>query len=394
MAEVAKRIREWQGPALFSYGFRPFFLSAGLWAVLAMVLWLLFLTGHLDLPGPFDPTSWHAHEFLFGYTGAVIGGFVLTAVPNWTGRLPVTGWPLAGLSGLWLLGRIAVMSPLDWWLILVLDLSMPVALVAVILREVLAGRNWRNLPVAGLIAVFALSNGLFHIEAARGIAASSGLGMRLGLAAVLMLIALIGGRIIPSFTRNWLAARGATALPVPFGRPDRLVLAVTALTLLAFVAEPGWPFTAWLFLICGLAHVWRLSRWRGLDTGAEPLVWVLHLAYALLALGFLTEGLAGLGLAPEPAARHVLMAGAIGMTTLAVMSRASLGHTRRTLHAGPGLSACYISLALSVFARLAAGFWPDATALLHISATFWIMAYGGFCLLYWPILTRPPLPRG
>ena len=233
MAEVAKRIREWQGPALFSYGFRPFFLSAGLWAVLAMVLWLLFLTGHLDLPGPFDPTSWHAHEFLFGYTGAVIGGFVLTAVPNWTGRLPVTGWPLAGLSGLWLLGRIAVMSPLDWWLILVLDLSMPVALVAVILREVLAGRNWRNLPVAGLIAVFALSNGLFHIEAARGIAASSGLGMRLGLAAVLMLIALIGGRIIPSFTRNWLAARGATALPVrinalrrrptpaPRGAPER-----------------------------------------------------------------------------------------------------------------------------------------------------------------------------
>ena len=343
MAEVAKRMRDWRGPALLSYGFRPFFLAAGIWAVVGMCLWLMMLTGHLGFSGPFDPISWHAHEFLFGYTGAVIAGFVLTAVPNWTGRLPVTGWPLAGLAGLWLLGRIAVLSPLDWRLILLLDLSMTV-----------------------------------------------GPGLRIGLAAVLMLIALIGGRIIPSFTRNWLAARGAQALPVPFSRGDVLVLALTAVTLLAFIVLPGHAVTASLCGLAGVAHLWRLSRWCGLATLPEPLLWVLHLAYAMLAIGFLTVGAAAIDLLPGPAAQHVWMAGTIGLMTLAVMSRASLGHTGRPLHAGPLLSACYIALTLSVVTRLAAGFWPG---LLHLSAGLWILAFGGYVILYWPILTGPRLAK-
>ena len=390
MAEVAKRMRDWRGPALLSYGFRPFFLAAGIWAVVGMCLWLMMLTGHLGFSGPFDPISWHAHVFLFGYTGAVIAGFVLTAVPNWTGRLPVTGWPLAGLAGLWLLGRIAVLSPLDWRLILLLDLSMTVGLVGMILREIVAGRNWRNLPVALLITLFGFANALFHLDAARGLVAASGPGLRIGLAAVLMLIALIGGRIIPSFTRNWLAARGAQALPVPFSRGDVLVLALTAVTLLAFIVLPGHAVTASLCGLAGVAHLWRLSRWCGLATLPEPLLWVLHLAYAMLAIGFLTVGAAAIDLLPGPAAQHVWMAGTIGLMTLAVMSRASLGHTGRPLHAGPLLSACYIALTLSVVTRLAAGFWPG---LLHLSAGLWILAFGGYVILYWPILTGPRLAK-
>lgn len=390
MADVAKRIRDWRGPTLLSYGFRPFFLAAGIWAVAGMCLWLMMLTGHLSFSGPFDPISWHAHEFLFGYTGAVIAGFVLTAVPNWTGRLPVTGWPLAGLAGLWVLGRLAVLSPVDWRLVLLADLSMVVALVGMILREILAGKNWRNLPVAGLLTLFGLANALFHVQAAHGVVAANGAGLRIGLAAVLMLIALIGGRIIPSFTRNWLAARGADLLPVPFNRGDMGVLALTAITLLAFVLAPGHAVTSGLCLVAGLAHLWRLSRWCGLATGGEALLWVLHLAYGMLALGFLAEAAAGFDLLPGPAARHVWMAGGIGLMTLAVMSRASLGHTGRPLHAGPALSACYIALTLSVLTRLAAGLWPG---LLHPSAGLWILAFGGYVILYWPILTGPRLTR-
>lgn len=390
MADVEKRMRDWRGPALFSYGFRPFFLAAGVWAVLGMCLWLAMLSGQIEPSGPFDQISWHAHEFLFGYTSAVIAGFVLTAVPNWTGRLPVTGWPLACLIGLWLLGRLSVLSPLDWRMVLCIDLSMLVGLVGMILREIVAGRNWRNLAVAALVTLFGLANALFHIEAARGLVAANGLGLRMGLAAVLMLIALIGGRIIPSFTRNWLAARGAQARPIPFGRGDAGVLALTAVTLLAFVAFPAHLVTSSLCVLTGIAHIWRLSRWRGLATGPEPLVWVLHLAYAMLALGFLTEGAAGFGLLPGPAARHVWLAGGIGLMTLAVMSRASLGHTGRPLHAGLALSACYLALALSVVTRLAAGIWPG---LLHLSATLWILAFAGYVILYWPILTGPRLAR-
>lgn len=393
MADSAKRMRDWRGPAILSYGFRPFFLLAGLWAAAAMVVWVLVLAGRIVLPGPFGPVDWHAHEFLFGYTGAVIAGFVLTAVPNWTGRLPVTGWPLAALVALWISGRVAMVSPLDWRLVMLVDLSMIAALLAVILREILAGRNWRNLPVAGLVALFGAANALFHVEAAAGAHAADGYGLRGGLAAALMLIALIGGRIIPSFTRNWLAARGAVRLPTAFGRADAAVLWLTALALAGFVGWPGPIPTTVLCPLAGLAHLWRLSRWCGMATRAEPLVWVLHLAYAMLAAGFLAEAAAGLDLLPVAAARHVWLAGAIGLMTLAVMSRASLGHTGRPLHAGKGLAACYIALVLSVAARLAAGVWPLAPSLLHLSAAFWILGFGGYACLFWPVLTGPRVAR-
>jgi uncharacterized protein involved in response to NO len=172
-----------------------------------MALWVPMLSGHIALPTAFDPVSWHAHEFLFGYLGAVIAGFLLTAVPNWTGRLPVVGWPLGGLAALWLAGRVAVMfsAGLPPFLVAAVDLAFPAVLAAVIGREIVAGKSWRNLVVLGLLAVFAAGNMLFHWEAARGDYAAQGHGLRLGLGAGVMMIAVIGGRIVPSFTRNWLA---------------------------------------------------------------------------------------------------------------------------------------------------------------------------------------------
>ena len=390
MTTTARQSRDWTGPAVLSYGFRPFLLFSGLWAAFAMGIWVFLLTGRDPLRIAFAPTDWHVHAFVFGYLSAVIAGFLLTAVPNWTGRLPVVGWPLAGLVGLWLLGRLAVLIGGGWpaWVVAALDLGLSVALIAFLAREIITGRNWRNLPVLGLMALFAMANGLFHVEASQG-PAQDGYGLRLGLAAVLMLIALIGGRIVPSFTRNWLAKRNATRLPVAFNRADGAVLGLTGVALLAFVVAPYGVVTAALCLTAGLANIWRVARWQGWQTGPEPLVWVLHVSYALLALGFLIVGAAALALVPQSGARHVWLAGAVGLMTLAVMTRASLGHAGLPLSASGPVAAIYLALIGATLARLLAGFTIGQVWLMHLSAALWIVAFGGFSVIYWPILTRP-----
>ncbi len=387
---TADQMRRWQGPALLSFGFRPFFLGGAAWAAIAMAVWILTLAGVLTIKLGFDPISWHAHEFLFGTLGAIIGGFLLTAVPNWTGRLPVTGWPLGSLALLWLAGRAVVALPLGahWAVVAAVDLSFPVALGAMILREIVAGKNWRNLPVLILLAVFALANGLFHVDAAQGRFAAQGIGLRLGLATAIMMISLIGGRVVPSFTRNWLAKRGDPARPAPpMQRFDKAVLAVTVLALGLWVIRPAGEAAGIALLGIGALHAARLSRWCGLRTGSDPLVAVLHVGYAFLPLGAVALGIAALwpDALPLAAAQHLWMAGAIGMMTLAVMTRATLGHTGRPLHAGPGTVTLYVLLALSVLARLIADLLPGLP-LLEMAAICWIGAFGGFAVLYGPLL--------
>lgn len=391
MTTSAERVRAWQGPAILSFGFRPFFLLGALWAALAMFLWIFMLTGQEILPTAFDPVSWHAHEMLFGYVGAVMAGFLLTAVPNWTGRLPVTGWPLLGLAVIWLLGRgaVAVSALLPWAVVALADLALPLALAGFLAREIIAGRNWRNLPVLGLLTLWTLGNALFHLDAARGGYAAGGLGLRSGLAAVVMMITLIGGRVVPSFTRNWLAKRGAVRLPAPFGRADGLVLVLTFVALSIWVVWPDRGVTLVICGLAGLANIWRMARWQGLQTGAEALVWVLHAAYAFVPLGFLAVIAGWLFPDLEAGARHIWLAGATGLMTLAIMTRASLGHAGRPLHAGPGVAALYLALIAAVAARFAAGLWPDWNWLLHLAAAAWIVAFAGFAMLYWPMLVRP-----
>ena len=374
-----------------SCGFRPFFLSAALWALLTMALWIATLTGRLKLPSAFDPVSWHAHEALFGYLGAVLAGFLLTAVPNWTGRPPLTGWPLAGLLALWILGRIAIatsewLTPLS---VALIDLSCLVVLVGYLLRETVAGRNWRNLVVIAIIGVFVAGNALFHREAAEDAYAASAYGLRIGLAAAIMMISVIGGRIVPAFTRNWLAARGSEALPATFGRLDGLALALTLLALAVWVAIPNAPETGYLLLASGIAQAARLTRWRGPDTGREPLLWILHVGYAFVPLGMLGVGAAILWpdtLASAPA-QHLWMAGAIGIMTLAVMTRATLGHSGQELTAGPGTVALYLLVVASVLARLAGGVLPEhAMALWTLAGLLWCSGFAGFVLLYGRLL--------
>ncbi|MEI4232321.1 NnrS family protein [Roseovarius sp. D22-M7] len=396
MSSTAAQIRAWHGPAILSYGFRPFFLGAALWAMLSMALWVPMLAGRMILPTAFDPVSWHAHEFLFGYLGAVIAGFLLTAVPNWTGRLPIVGWPLGGLVALWIAGRVAVAvsQTLPAVAVAVADMSLPVVLGAVLAREIVAGRNWRNLIVLGMLAVFAAGNALFHWEAARGGYAAQGHGLRLGLGAAIMMIAVIGGRVVPSFTRNWLVKRQSVLRPSPpMQRFDKAALVVLLAALVQWVIWPLHVATGAALLLAGALHLGRLARWSGHRTWPEPLVAVLHAGYAFVPLGALAVAAeilmpGSLGMA---GAQHLWMAGAIGLMTLAVMTRATLGHTGQALTAGPGTVAIYAALLVTVLLRLAAGLWPGIAGALHIGAGLaWIGAFGGFALIYGGPLLRLP----
>ena len=385
------RYRQWSGPALLSAGFRPFFLVAGLWAVVALPVWLAVLGGELVLPSAFDPVAWHAHEMLFGFIQAAVAGFLLTAVPNWTGRMPIQGWSLGALAALFVAGRFAVTisALIGAEVAAAVDLAFPAALLAALGREVVAGRNWRNLPMLGALGLLGVANALTHAEAL-GWAWTGGPGLRLGIAVVLLLIGLVGGRVIPSFTRNWLAKRGETRLPAPAGRLDAAALAATAAALLAWVAAPGWAGVAPLMGLAAIANGVRLARWRGHLTGAEPLVWVLHLGFAWLPVGFALMALAPvLGFA-QSAALHALTGGAMTTMIVAVATRATRGHTGRALVAGRATTALYALVTVAAAARVAAGLAVGATMpLLAVAGVAWVGAFVLFLGIYAPMLMAP-----
>jgi uncharacterized protein involved in response to NO len=399
MTTTTEQMRAWTGPAILTFGFRPFFFGAAGWAALAMALWVPMLSGHLTLPTAFAPVSWHAHEFLFGYLGAVIAGFLLTAVPNWTGRLPIVGWRLGMLAGLWLAGRVAVAvsGGMPALLVAVADLAFPVVFALLIAREIVAGKNWRNLIVLAMLGVFIIGNVLFHWEAAKGDYAAHGYGLRLGLGAGVMMIAFIGGRVVPSFTRNWLVKRRSAVLPVaPMQSFDKGALATLLVALLLWVVLPFGTLTGLALAVAGVLHALRLARWAGHRTFAEPLVTVLHAGYAYVPLGALA--LAVEILAPGSfgmaGAQHFWMAGAIGLMTLAVMTRATLGHTGQDLRAGAGTVMIYLALILSIFARVAGGVWPEFSSPLNtLAGLFWTLAFGRFAVIYGGLLLRLPAAK-
>jgi uncharacterized protein involved in response to NO len=383
--------RAWRGAAVLSRGFRPFFLAAGVWALVGMSLWPFVLTGAIAIPTAFSAVDWHAHEMIFGYTSAVVAGFLLTAIPNWTGRLPVAGFPLAALAALWAAGRIAVFASalIGRTSAAAIDASFLIVFAALVAREVAAGRNWRNLKVAGLVFVLALVNVAFHVEDARlGLADDS---TRAALGLIVVLILLIGGRVTPSFTGNWLAKAGAGLRPVPFGRPDGAVMALSGLSLALWVAAPEGVATGALALFAGAANLWRLSRWRGFSARRDPLVLVLHVGFFFAAAGFLAVGAHALWASRVPYAVgvHVWAVGAVGVMTLAMMTRATLGHSGRALVASKGTQLAYCCVVAALFARLAMAFLPAvAMPLMDVAAAAWLLAFATFLIVYAPMLAR------
>ncbi len=382
--------RRSSGLSLLRYGFRPFFFGAGVWALLAMVLRVGDI-GFASADGLLfqDPTRWHAHAFVFGYASAVVAGFALTAVPNWTGRLPITGGPLFALWTLWIAGRAAALLPLPAALAAAVDIAFLPVLAGVLTREVVAGKNKRNIPVCALIALFGAANLIFHLESL-AVLPTEGHGTRAGLAMLVLLIGVIGGRIVPSFTNNWLARHGAPRVTANAWL-DRAGHCAGGIAAAAWIAAPYADVTGTAFVVAAAIHVVRLAAWRGWRTGREPLVLILHVAYAWIPLGFL---LLGLGIwfdaAAMTAGLHALGAGAIGTMTLAVMTRATLGHTGRALHAGAATVCLNTAVTASAVLRVAAPFVAELYVPLLVAAgMFWIAAFALFVAVYGPMQWSP-----
>lgn len=392
MASTRSNMRDTGGPAFLSYGFRPFFLFAAIWSALAIPLWIGTLVGGDGSMAGASGRDWHVHEMLFGYLGAVVAGFLLTAVANWTGRPPVSGAPLTGVFALWLAARLASLFPPSP-IIAAFDVAFFVALAALLWREVLAGGNRRNLPICVMVSLLALADLAFHL---RGLIADAGpVSERAAVAIASALIALIGGRIVPAFTGNWLKQREISPPPA-FNRFDKAVMALTVLALICWVVAGTAPWVGWLLMAAGLANGVRVLRWKGWRASAEALVWVLHAGYAWVAAGLLLLGaaLAFPGAVPVTAGVHALTAGAIGVMTLAVMTRASRGHTGRALAADRWTGLIYMAVLLAAAVRVLAPFLPELTqALLIASSVLWTAAFGAFALCYGPMLVGRRLGR-
>lgn len=381
---TASRRRAYQGPIIFSFGFRPFFLGGAIWASITVPLWVWsFLAGDGWLT-----REWHIHEMIFGALAAIVAGFLTTAVPNWTGRMPVIGAPLAGLVGLWVAGRVAMLVPESpTAVVAAVDSAFLIIFAAVIWREVLAGRNWRNIPVCVLVSLMALGNVLFHL---RPTFWDIDTAWRVGIAAIALLIALIGGRIVPSFTNNWLKAQRQTPAARPETRFDHIVLLTTAAALAAWIAAPTSPLAGAAMAAAGGLNLARLARWGGWRTLKEPLVWILHIGYGWLGLAL---GLLGLGTfvpgVPPTLGVHALTVGAVGVMTLAVMTRASRGHTGRALAADRSVQLIYLLINLAAVLRVSAAAGPLNPTLLSASVVAWSAAFGLFAITHSPMLTRP-----
>jgi len=383
-------------PALLDYAFRPMFLAAGSWAVIALALWLTMFFGYVQLPTRFDPLAWHVHEMLFGFVMAAVAGFLLTAIPNWTGRLPVRGYPLAALAGLWLLGRLAclISADLPAWLAVLADLAFPTALLAVAAREIITGRNWRNLPMTAPLMLFIIADLLMHLDSL-GVSVPTGLGWRLAVGAPIVLISVIGGRIIPSFTRNWLFKRKTPRLPSPQDMLDTAAVALLAVALILWAFLPDHRVTGALLIAAALLNAVRLGRWAGMVSWPEPLLFILHIGYGWVAVGTALLGLSIFNIGvPVASAIHALTAGATAVMILAVMPRVTLGHTGRELTANRATVVVFVLINAAAVARVCASWHTEfMTILLLVAGACWIAAFGLFELVYGPmLLTRRSTP--
>lgn len=375
------------GAALWSYGFRPFFLGGAVWAMVAMVLWIAALTLGLPLGGDLGAPLWHAHEMLWGFAPAVLAGFLLTAVPNWTGSLPVSGKPLMLLASIWAAGRLAMAGAgaVGMPMAAAIDAAFLPALLFIAGREIIAGRKWKDLKIlAGCAAVMAGNLG-FHLAVLTG--GDPQIWLRAAVSGYLVLILIVGGRIIPSFTRNWLAQRHAARMPVAHGGFDTVVIAASALALGLWTVAPDAMATTAATLGAAGLNAARLARWRGLAVRAEWLLLVLHAAYGFVPLGFLAIAAAGAGWLLPVSALHVLTVGVIGTMMLAVMTRATRGHTGRALAASGWTRASYLCLFAAALARPLADL-TGVPGLMEMSALLWIGAFGLFLAEHGPMLAK------
>jgi uncharacterized protein involved in response to NO len=381
----------YHGPAFFSYGFRPFFLGAAIFAGVAVPAWIVILIRAGDSALFHTGRQWHTHEMIFGFLSAVVTGFLLTAIPNWTDRPPIRGRTLVSLFALWLAGRLIMAVPFMPLLPAVIDGAFLVAVAGLVWREIVAARTWSSTPIGVLIGLYAGANMLFHVLVIAGTETEPAERMALGL--FMMLLALIGGRITPNFTREHLREHRLAGEPPGFSRFDGVSIILVGIAAVAWIVGPEHKVTGWMLITAGLAHVGRMARWYGWMTWREPLVLILHLGYGWLALSLLLLGASIVGAGLQPAdALHALTTGSVGAMTLAVMTRASLGHTGRPRHAGPMTVGIYTLVNVGAALRV---FGPSTDlpihAILGLAAVCWSGAYLLFAAVYGPFLLRASL---
>lgn len=385
----------------FSYGFRPFFLGASVYAVVAVLLWLAWIAIQaasasltwISISGP--PHVWHAHEMVFGFGLAAVAGFLLTAVPSWTGAQPLSGQPLAILFFIWLAGRVAMIASavVPPSLAAPVDLAFIPALGVHVTHQLFVRPQARNMIFVALLAVFFIANAAYHLAMVGAIRIGETEGIRAGLLTLVIVIVIIGGRIVPAFTHNHLQ-RVAPQQPVPV-RSAYLDLASLASTvvfaILTVVPVPDQLVAGAAFLAAAANGV-RLALWRGLATLSAPIVAVLHVGYLWIVVGLALWGIAlSTRLVGDIVALHALGTGGIGTMVIAVMSRASLGHTGRPLVAPPAITAAYVLVSIAALLRtLGPSLLPSHySAVMLMAGIAWVAAFGLFAMIFFPILTQP-----
>jgi uncharacterized protein involved in response to NO len=375
------------GLAPFALGFRPFFLAAGIYAALLMALWLLVLRGTLDI-GEMSPLVWHGHEMLFGFTVAVIAGFLLTAAQNWTGIRTPSGAPLAALFLLWLAGRVGFLVPgLRPCLVATIDLAFLPVLALVLALPILKAKQLHNFPFPVMLLALTAANALVHGGALGWTPGTASMGLHLAVYVVVTMIVVMGGRVIPSFTDNKLHTRARRWKSIEW-----LVPVATLGALIAALIAPDSPVTALLAALAAMVHVIRLAGWYTSKYWSVPLLWILHLGYAWIALGFALLALSAAGItATAVSSLHAFTAGGIGVLTLGMMARVSLGHTGRMLEPAPVMTRAFVAINLAALIRVALPLlFPGVyMQIMAAAGVAWMAAFGLFVVVYAPMLLRP-----
>lgn len=382
-----------RGFALFAYGFRPFFFAAGLSALITVPAWLAMLAAGSMPLGEMPPPLWHAHELFYGFVAAALAGFLLTAVPSWTGSRGFAGWPLVALTSIWLLGRLAFAfaNAVPLWALAAAELAFLPGLAILLAPPLLRSRN-RNTPLLLVIAALWIADAAFLAGIARRDPLLASASLRIATDLMLLVVTVIGGRIVPSFTANALRRHGEAADIRNLAWLERTVIPLMAAVVLVDLWRPDSAPAGWLAALVAAAQGLRLSRWRSARTRGDPILWVLHVGYAWLPLGFALKAvslLAGPGWAAHWL--HALTMGVFGTMILAVMTRAALGHTGRALTVGRSIAAAYVLLTLGVATRVfGPALWPSYPLwTLVASGSLWAAAFAIYLAVYAPILALP-----
>jgi len=378
----------------FGHAFRPLFLGAAAYAALFVALWAAIWLGALPAPAWLAPHWWHAHEMLFGVVAAAIAGFLLTAVPVWTGTRALAGAPLAALAGLWAAGRIAMLAAgwLPAWLLALVDGAFLPAVAIVLARALWRTPRRANQAIGGVVALLALTNLAVHAHALGMLPGAAPRALRFAVDLAALLVVVIGGRITPAFTGNALRLRGIAAPIVARPALDRLAVAATAALAALDLVVPRSAATGVVACVAGVAVAGRMLGWQTRRALANPLLWSLHAGLAWVALGQLLVGVGDLtGAVPPVAGLHALTAGALGSMILAVMTRVALGHTGRPLVLPEGAALCYALVHVGALTRVASTFAPAPAyaPLLAAAAVLWAAAFALYAALYARILLAP-----